>query len=79
MNLRPTIKDNLECAVDWINENEMEQAAKCVSQALLGTLTHSYEIYGFDNPEQRLWDFLRAVSAEIAMPLEARSRRESDG
>ena len=64
MNLRPTIKDNLECAVDWINENEMDQAAKCVVQALLGTLTHSHEIYGFDNPEQRSREFLTSVASE---------------
>tara|TARA_R100000152_G_C6567981_1_gene36340 strand:- start:207 stop:413 length:207 start_codon:yes stop_codon:yes gene_type:complete len=61
-----TIKDNINAAVDWINENEMEQAAFCVVLALVATLSRSHEIYGFDNPARRLHDFLSAVSAEIA-------------
>ena len=61
-----TIKDNINTAVDWISENEMEQAAVCVVLALVATVSRSHEIYGFDNPGRRLHDFLSAVSAQIA-------------
>jgi hypothetical protein len=65
MYIRPTIKDNLECAVSWINENEMEQAAKCVLQVLLETFEYSHDVYGFDNPDKRSREFLTSVASEV--------------